>query len=66
LIRKYGTGDEETFQRLKAIEEAALRIACVTKKLANLVDPVIKEYPGTKNSMIDLESSVTKPTDTDG
>ncbi|MGD9141517.1 MAG: PAS domain S-box protein [bacterium] len=65
LIRKYGTGDEETFERLKAIEEAALRIACVTKKLANLVDPVIKEYPGTKNSMIDLESSVTKPTDTD-
>jgi len=63
LIRKYGTGDEETFGRLKAIEEAALRIACVTKKLANLVDPVIKEYPGTKKSMIDLESSVTKPTD---
>jgi PAS domain S-box-containing protein len=63
LIRKYGTNDEETFSRLKAIEEAALRIACVTKKLANLVDPVIKEYPGTKKTMIDLESSVAKPTD---
>lgn len=63
LIRKYGTQDQETFDRLKAVEEAALRIACVTKKLANLVDPVIKDYPGTKNSMIDLESSVTKPTD---
>ncbi len=66
LIRKYGTCDEETFSRLKAIEEAALRIACVTKKLANLVDPVIKEYPGTKKTMIDLESSVTKPTDPEG
>jgi PAS domain S-box-containing protein len=65
LIRRHGTQDEETFQRLKAIEESALRIACVTKKLANLVDPVIKEYPGTKNSMIDLESSTTKPTDSD-
>ena len=65
LIRRYGTNDEETFSRLKAIEEAALRIACVTKKLANLVEPVIKDYPGTKNSMIDLESSVTKPTDPD-
>lgn len=65
LIRKYGTQDQETFDRLKAVEEAALRIACVTKKLANLVDPVIKEYPGTKNSMIDLESSVTKPTDSE-
>ena len=63
LIRLHGTQDEETFQRLKAIEEAALRIACVTKKLANLLDPVIKEYPGTRNSMIDLESSVTKATE---
>ncbi len=66
LIRKYGTTDEETFNRLKAIEEAALRIACVTRKLANLVDPVIKEYPGTKKTMIDLESSTVKPTDPKG
>ena len=65
LIRKYGTQDEETFRRLKSVEEAALRIACVTKKLANLVEPVIKEYPGTKSSMIDLDSSTTKPTDTE-
>ncbi len=57
LLRKHGKGDEETYRRLKAIEESALRIACVTKKLANLADPVVKEYPVAKTGIIDVETS---------
>jgi PAS domain S-box-containing protein len=60
LLRKYENQDAETLRRLRVIEESALRIACVTKKLANLADPVVKEYPGLATSMIDLERSATK------
>ena len=30
------------------------------KKLANLADPVVKEYPGITSHMIDLDKSKTK------
>ncbi len=61
LIRKYQDHDEQTAERLRTIEESALRIACVTKKLANLADPVVKEYSGLATSMIDVDRSKTKP-----
>jgi hypothetical protein len=57
---KYDDKDDATIQRLRTIEESALRIACVTKKLANLADPVVKEYPGLATSMIDIDKSVSK------
>jgi PAS domain S-box-containing protein len=60
LIMECDAKDENTIQRLRAIEESALRIACVTKKLANLADPVVKEYAGLKTSMIDVDRSVSK------
>ncbi len=60
LLRKYKGEDEETLRRLRMIEESALRISCVTKKLANLADPVVKEYPGITSHMIDIDKSTTK------
>jgi PAS domain S-box-containing protein len=60
LIRKYKGQDEDTLRRLHMIEESALRISCVTKKLANLADPVVKEYPGIAAHMIDVDRSTTK------
>jgi C4-dicarboxylate-specific signal transduction histidine kinase len=60
LLRKYGDRDEDAVHRLKAIEESALRIACVTKKLANLAEPVLKEYVGLATSMIDVDRSTSK------
>jgi C4-dicarboxylate-specific signal transduction histidine kinase len=60
LLRKYKGRDEETLQRLRMIEESALRISCVIKKLANLADPVVKEYPGITAHMIDLDKSTTR------
>jgi PAS domain S-box-containing protein len=60
MLRKYEGQDEDTIRRLKTIEESALRIACVTKKLANLADPVVKEYSGLATSMIDVDKSTTK------
>jgi PAS domain S-box-containing protein len=60
LLRKYTDQDEDTVHRLRMIEESALRIACVTKKLANLADPVVKEYAGLPTSMIDVDKSTTK------
>ncbi|MFH1311696.1 MAG: PAS domain S-box protein [Candidatus Eisenbacteria bacterium] len=60
LLRKYKGQDEETLRRLRMIEESALRISCVTKKLANLADPVVKEYPGITAHMIDLDKSTTR------
>ncbi|HVP58751.1 MAG TPA: histidine kinase dimerization/phospho-acceptor domain-containing protein, partial [bacterium] len=60
LLRKYTEQDEDTVHRLRMIEESALRIACVTKKLANLADPVVKEYEGLPTSMIDVDKSTTK------
>jgi len=60
LLRKYNNQDEDTVHRLRTIEESALRIACVTKKLANLADPVVKEYAGLPTSMIDVDKSTTK------
>jgi PAS domain S-box-containing protein len=60
LLRKYASSDEETVNRLKTIEESALRIACVTRKLANLAQPVVKEYAGLDTSMIDVDGSTAK------
>jgi PAS domain S-box-containing protein len=60
LLRKYKDQDEETLQRLRMIEESALRISCVIKKLANLADPVVKEYPGITSHMIDVDKSTTR------
>lgn len=60
LLRKYHEQDEDTQVRLKTIEESALRIACVTKKLANLAEPVVKEYVGLPTSMIDVDKSTSK------
>ena len=60
LLRKYRDQDEDTQQRLKTIEESALRIACVTKKLANLAEPVVKEYVGLPTSMIDVDKSTSR------
>jgi len=60
LLRKYGEADEDTASRLKTIEESALRIACVTRKLANLAQPVVKEYAGLDTSMIDVDRSTTR------
>jgi PAS domain S-box-containing protein len=60
LLRKYNDLDEETVRRLKTIEESALRIACVTKKLANLADPVVKEYSGLAAKMIDVDRSTAR------
>jgi PAS domain S-box-containing protein len=60
LLRKYTDQDEETVHRLRMVEESALRIACVTKKLANLADPVVKEYAGLPTSMIDVDNSTTR------
>jgi len=60
LLRKYSEEDEDTIRRLKTIEESALRIACVTKKLANLADPVVKEYSGLAAKMIDVDRSTSR------
>ena len=60
LLRKYSEKDEDTIRRLKMIEESALRIACVTKKLANLADPVVKEYTGLAAKMIDVDRSTSR------
>jgi PAS domain S-box-containing protein len=60
LLRKYANADEETVNRLKTIEESALRIACVTRKLANLAQPVVKEYAGLDTSMIDVDGSTAR------
>jgi signal transduction histidine kinase len=60
LLRKYNEKDEDTIRRLKTIEESALRIACVTKKLANLADPVVKEYSGLAAKMIDVDRSTSR------
>jgi PAS domain S-box-containing protein len=60
LLRKYTAQDEDTIHRLEMIEESALRIACVTKKLANLADPVVKEYSGLAAKMIDVDRSTSR------
>jgi PAS domain S-box-containing protein len=60
LLRKYKGRDKDTLDRLRVIEESALRIACVTKKLANLADPVVKEYSGLAATMIDVDRSTSK------
>jgi PAS domain S-box-containing protein len=60
LLRQYKDGDDDTIRRLKTIEESALRIACVTKKLANLADPVVKEYSGLAAKMIDVDRSTSR------
>jgi PAS domain S-box-containing protein len=57
LLRKYDGQDEDTLDRLRTIEDSALRIACVTKKLANLADPVVKQYSGLAATMIDVDKS---------
>ncbi len=60
LLRKCNEDDGDTIRRLKTIEESALRIACVTKKLANLADPVVKEYSGLAAKMIDVDRSTSR------
>jgi PAS domain S-box-containing protein len=60
LIRQFQGVDDAATERLRTIEESALRIACVTKKLANLADPVVKEYSGLSTSMIDVDRSKTR------
>ncbi len=57
MLREFEGKDEDVVRRLKTIEESALRIACVTKKLANLADPVVKEYSGVSTTMIDVDKS---------
>jgi PAS domain S-box-containing protein len=60
LLRTSEDLDEGMVKRLKSIEESALRIACVTKKLANLADPVVKEYSGLAAKMIDVDRSISR------
>jgi len=60
MLREFEGKDEDMVRRLRTIEESALRIACVTKKLANLADPVVKEYSGTTTTMIDVDRSTSK------
>jgi PAS domain S-box-containing protein len=60
LLRRCKDLDDDTIRRLKTIEESALRIACVTKKLANLADPVVKEYSGLAAKMIDVDRSISR------
>jgi PAS domain S-box-containing protein len=60
MLREFEGKDEEMVRRLRTIEESALRIACVTKKLANLADPVVKEYSGIATTMIDVDKSTSK------
>jgi len=60
MLREFEGKDEDMVRRLRTIEESALRIACVTKKLANLADPVVKEYSGIATTMIDVDRSTSK------
>jgi PAS domain S-box-containing protein len=60
MLREFEGKDEEMVRRLRTIEESALRIACVTKKLANLADPVVKEYSGIATTMIDVDKSTSR------
>jgi PAS domain S-box-containing protein len=56
LLLKYQGEDSETVQRIKTIEESALRIACVTKKFANLADHVVDENPQLNQAMDKMET----------
>jgi C4-dicarboxylate-specific signal transduction histidine kinase len=60
MLREFEGKDEDMVRRLRTIEESALRIACVTKKLANLADPVVKEYSGVATTMIDVDKSTSR------
>ncbi|MGQ9811710.1 MAG: PAS domain S-box protein, partial [bacterium] len=48
LLRKYGEEDQDLIKRLRMIEESVLKIACATKKLANMADPVIQNQPNAE------------------
>jgi K+-sensing histidine kinase KdpD len=50
---------QETIDKLKKIEQGALRIKEVTHKLLRMVEPVIVKYAGDVR-MVDLEKSKTK------
>lgn len=50
---------QETIDKLKKIEQGALRIKEVTHKLLKMVEPVIVKYAG-EVKMVDLEKSKTK------
>ncbi len=52
LLRKCGDEDQDLIRRLKMIEESALKIACATKKLANMADPVIQSEQSTEQEQI--------------
>ncbi len=43
LLKQHTETDEPTYGRLKQIEEAALKIACVTKKITNLATSILGE-----------------------
>lgn len=60
MLLEFEGKDEDIARRLRTIEESALRIACVTKKLANLADPMVKEYSGISTTMIDVDGSTSK------
>lgn len=52
LLRKCGEDNPELIKRLRIIEESALRIACVTKKLANMADPLIQKQSSAEAEAI--------------
>jgi K+-sensing histidine kinase KdpD len=50
---------QDTVDKLKKIEQGALRIREVTRKLSKMIEPVIVKYAG-EVKMVDLERSKTK------
>jgi len=48
--------DQETIEKLKIIEENALKIKEVTQNLLRIIEPVITEYAGGVK-MLDIERS---------
>ena len=63
LLSKSPKLDKETLERLKIIEESALRIKKVTENLMKIVEPVIVEYAGGVK-MLDIDKSGKKEGET--
>jgi DNA-binding response OmpR family regulator len=59
LLKKFLAGDREIVAKLKSIENESHRIKDVTRKLANIINPILTEYPGGVK-MIDIEKSCSK------
>ena len=59
LLKEHSQPEDDTYKRLKQIEEAALRIACVTKKITNLAGSIADQSDLTKGS----SSGLQDPTD---